>query len=183
MSELKYYCFEDIIKFLGLDFKFQWKPREYPFNKDPKDISCSWGQILIPEKGIRDTIINKLSDNGSLERPSLTELNMVYQIPFMHEDRTGIINQDISLTFRYDKTYKYGDITKGIAEVCFYILEYGTKTNGFYIITDDCIQSFFSNCIIPNQWGIGSTFVSSPCCENMGFIETMEVKDEEKTND
>lgn len=69
------------------------------------------------------------------------------------------------MTFRYDKTYKYGDINKSIYEVCFYILENAERTNDFYILKDDNIFTFFSHYIIDNQWGIGKECVGSGCHE------------------
>ena len=106
----------------------------------------------------------------------------MYQIPFKNEwkDGTvgiGVINQDIQLTFRYDKEYKYGNITKSIYEVCFYILENATTTNDFYIITDEEVFTFFSHYIIPNQWGIGRMTVSISCDEKWEINED-QIKEE-----
>jgi hypothetical protein len=69
----------------------------------------------------------------------------------------GIINQNISLGFRYDKEYKYGEITKSIYEVCWYIVQNADETNDFFIITNGNIHDFFSYYIIANQYGIGAT--------------------------
>ena len=107
------------------------------------------GQILIPKYGIRKTVQNKISD---IKETPITELNMMYQIPFLVDGDVGIINKNISLSFRYDKQYKYGDITKSIYECCFWILEHSKITNDFYIITGDMVQMFFTDCIIDNQW-------------------------------
>ena len=74
---------------------------------------------------------------------------------------TGTIIQNISLTFRYDKTYKYGDINKSLPEVCYAIERMGNKTNDFYVIGEDNIHFFISNYIMNNQWGIGTTLVES----------------------
>lgn len=92
---------------------------------------------------------------------------MLYQIPFKVDDKDssdiGVINKNISLTFHYDKEWKYGDINKNIYETCFYILEYSEESNDFFIITDKFIQDFFSYYIVDNQWGLGAMYVSSPC--------------------
>ena len=177
-EELKYYDLKEILKFIGIDYEFERK-RTYPFNKDPRQISFSWGQILIPKNGIRDVVKNKICDNKELP---IDSIKMMYQIPFKNEwkDGTvgiGVINQDIQLTFRYDKEYKYGNITKSIYEVCFYILENATTTNDFYIITDEEVFTFFSHYIIPNQWGIGRMTVSSSCDEKWEINED-QIKEE-----
>ena len=164
MDEKKYYSLAGILNFLSFPYKFEHKDG-YPFNRDPNDIQFSWGQILIPKKGIREMVRNKISDKK--ERP-LKDIVMVYQIPFIDGKSyaTGIINQDISLSFRYDKEYKYGDINKSIYECCFYILEHAIETNNFFIITNEDLFSFFSYYIIDNQWGIGRLTVSSPPQKN-----------------
>ena len=130
----KYYNFQDILNFLSFDYKFETKSYGYPFTRKREDVTFSWGQILIPKEGIREMVQNKISD---VKEQPLEELVMMYQLPFMVKDKhgfkTGMINQDISLSFRYDKTYKYGDINKSIYECCFYILEHATETNHFYV--------------------------------------------------
>lgn len=171
VGEPKYYSFQDILNFLGFDYKFSSKSGyEYPFTRDPKNVIFSWGQILIPKFGIRKTVQNKISD---IEEIPLNEITMMYQIPFVVVDnrnrktldrlQCGIVNQDISLGFRYDKQYKYGDITKSIYEVCYYITEHAVETNEFFIIPYDFINDFFSYYIIPNQWGIGATTCNAGC--------------------
>ena len=50
-KEIKYHNFQDILKFLSFDYKFDTKDG-YPFNHDPKNIVFAWGQIIIPEYGI-----------------------------------------------------------------------------------------------------------------------------------
>jgi hypothetical protein len=166
-SEEKYYNFQEILKFLNFDYEFEKKDR-YPFNAKKEDVTFSWGQIIIPKYGIWDMVNNKISNNQ--EKP-ISEIKMMYVIPFCETSKENIkcgsVNKNISLTFRYDKEYKYGDVTKSIYEVCFWILEHAIKTNGFYIITDDMVQEFMSYCVINNQWGLGSLTVCSPCNETM----------------
>lgn len=163
MEEKKYYSLKDVLNWLNFDYQFELK-KPYPFNRKREDITFSWGQILIPKKGIRETVQNKISD---IKECPLDEIVMMYQIPFKVEDKhrntnIGVINQDISLTFRYDKEYKYGNINKSIYEVCFYILENAVETNDFFIITSDSLFTFLSYYVIDNQWGIGALNVSSP---------------------
>lgn len=162
-EEKKYYALSGILDFLSFPHKFEIKDG-YPFNRNPENIEFSWGQILIPKAGIRETVLNKILD---IPEQPLKELAMIYQIPFVQKRRdgtykTGLINQDISLSFRYDKEYKYGDINKSIYECCFYILENAIRTNDFFVITDDVLFDFFSYYIIDNQWGIGRLTTSSP---------------------
>lgn len=166
--EDKYYNFQDILKFLSFDYEFKKKDREYPFHKGKDKVTFSWGQVLIPKTGILEMVQNKISD---IKEQPIKEINMMYQIPFVTDDgKTGIINKDISLGFRYDKTYKYGNITKSIYECCFWILRHSIATNDFYIIQDYMVQSFFTYCVIDNQWGLGSLVVTSPPQEKFGEV-------------
>ena len=167
MKEEKYYSFQDILKFLNFDYEFEKKNKEYPFSRGKENVEFSWGQVLIPKYGIMKMVQNKISD---IQEKPINEIKMMYQIPFVVEERVGIINQNISLSFRYDKTYKYGDITKSIYECCFWILEHAIRTSDFYIITQDMVQDFFSYCVIDNQWGLGSMEVSSTPQEKFGQI-------------
>lgn len=157
-EERKRYSFKDILKFLSFDYKFEHDKR-YPFNWGRDKVNFSWGQVLIPKYGIREMVQNKISD---IKEKPITEIKMMYQIPFTVDGLEGsdVINQNISLSFRYDKTYKYGDI-KSIYECCFWILEHAIKTDDFYIISECMVQDFFSCCIIKNQWKLGALEVSS----------------------
>lgn len=171
-KERKYYVLDDILDWLSFDYHFEeGHKREYPFSRGKENVVFSWGQILIPRDGIRETVLNKLSDKPG--KNPISEIHMIYQIPFKVKQKdgsfgsAGIINQDISLSFRYDKTYKYGDITKSIYEVCFYILEHAIRTNHFYIINDGIFE-FMSDCVINNQWGIGSMVINHSCDQHYG---------------
>ena len=162
MEEQKYYNFKDILKFLSFDWEFEKTDRRYPFNRGRDVVTFSWGQILIPKYGIRQMVQNKVSD---IKEKPISEIKMMYQIPFECEGKAGLINKNISLSFRYDKEYKYGEVTKSIYECCFWILEHAVRTNDFYIIKEDMVQEFFSRCVIDNQWGLGSLDVCSTLCE------------------
>ena len=162
MEEFKYYNFKEILKFLGFDYEFEKEHPQYPFSRGRDNVVFSWGQVLIPKYGIMEMVQNKISEIG--DRP-ITEIKMMYQIPFFTNEGVGLINQDISLGFRYDKQFKYGNITKSIYECCFWILEYATRTNDFYVIKDDLVQEFFSYCVIDNQYGLGPMVVCSSCNE------------------
>lgn len=161
--EEKYYNFQSILKFLGFDCEFI-RSEEYPFTKGKENVYFSWGHIIIPKYGIWEMVKNKISD---IKEEPISEINMIYNIPFYEDAKCGVISKNISLTFRYDKEYKYGDINKSIYEVCFWILEHSIRTNDFYIITDEMIQEFMSYFVINNQWGLGSLKVCSPCMEKM----------------
>ena len=101
---------------------------------------------------------NKISDIKDIP---IAEIKMMYQIPFLADKGVGLINQDILLSFRYDKQSEYGNITKSIYECCFWILEHATKTNDFYVIKDYLVQEFFSYCVIDNQYGLSPIVVCS----------------------
>lgn len=169
MGELKYYSFQDILEFIGFDWAFNEdnKHREYPFHRGKENVTFSWGQILIPKTGIAEIVQNKISD---IKDKPIHSVKMMYQIPFTENetDKAGMINQNIKLEWRYDKQYKYGDITSSIYEVCYWILMHARTTNDFYIISDDMVQEFFSTCVIPNQWGLGCMDITSTCCERFG---------------
>lgn len=170
MEEKMYYSFQDILKFLGIDYEFERKEKkEYPFNREKENVTFSWGEVLIPKYGIMKMVQNKIS--GINEKP-ISEINMIYSIPFVeernNEHHVGSICKNISLSFKYDKEYKYGDITKSIYECCFWIIEHARRTNDFYIIKDDMVQEFFSYCVINNQWGLGSMVVCSSPNEKFG---------------
>lgn len=182
MEEKKYYNLKGILDFLGFKYEFEQPHPKYPFNKGRDKITFSWGQILIPKKGILETVQNKISDIKELP---IKEIVMMYQIPFIVDRGAGdfgigTINQDISLTFRYDKEWKYGDINKSIYECCFYIIEHATVTNDFYIIADDDLFWFFSYYIIDNQWGLGRTTVITGCKEKYLDSSKSEVSDSDE---
>lgn len=94
----------------------------------------------------------------------MDELKFLWIIPYKLDKISPIMNreistygniyQNISLTFRYDKTWKWGEITNSIEECCFFILEYAKDIGDFYIITGkDNVQDFINQVIIPNQYG------------------------------
>ena len=165
MEKEKYYSFIDILKFIGFDYEFNKKKPDFPFWKGKENVQFSWGQIIIPKNGIREMVKNKISD---VDEKPLSEITMIYSIPFRtDDDRFGSIYQNISLTFKYDKQFKYGDINKSIYEVCFFILERANKTNDFYIISDDSVQEFMSYYVMNNQWGLGNMIIGSSPTEYM----------------
>ena len=149
--------------FLFIKYDFENKGnKEYPFDDKPSNIIFSWGYITVERKGIEEEIQNKISSKGEYIS-KLKEIKMLYHIPFYNKrtENTGVIIQNISLTFRYDKEYKYGDINKSLPEVCYAIEKMGTKTNDFYVIGEDNVHFFISNYIMNNQWGLGTTLVES----------------------
>ena len=90
---------------------------------------------------------------------------MLVHIPFYNKrtENAGTIIVNVTVGFRYDKTYKYGDIKKSLPEVCYAIEKYGKKTNDFYIINEDWMHEFMSYFVINNQWAIGAMeVISSP---------------------
>ena len=77
---------------------------------------------------------------------------MLINIPFKCNDSLGVVTVNVSLSFKYGKEYKYGDIHKSLPEVCYAIEKYGKKTNDFYIIDADHFHDFMSYYVINNQW-------------------------------
>lgn len=173
MEETKYYNFENTMKWLNFAYFLR---KEYPFNqKHLENIKAGWGMLIIPRNGIEETIEAKLA--GKEEMP-LRKISMLYQIPFTYEDKPGIISKNVDLTFRYDKTYKYGEINKNIAECCYFIEKYSKKMNDFYILDNEFVFDFMSYFVINNQWSLGNETVSTFVTENLSFLkEELEIKD------
>lgn len=165
-EETKYYNFENTMKWLNFAYFLR---KEYPFNRnDLENIKAGWGMLIIPRKGIEETIEAKLS--GKEEMP-LKEISMLYQIPFVYKDKPGIISKNVDLTFRYDKTYKYGEINKSIAECCYFIQQHSKRMNDFFILDNEFVFEFMSYYVINNQWGLGSETISTFVTENLAFLE------------
>lgn len=165
MNEVQeYYTTTKILKFLGIDYNFEKKSyKEYPFEDKPSNIIFNWGYITIPRQGIEKIIQNKISDKDY--QGILDEIKMLVHIPFYNKrtKNTGTIIVNLTVGFRYDKAYKYGDVTKSLPEVCYAIEKWGKKTNDFYIINSDYMHEFMSYFVIPTQWGIGAMqIISSP---------------------
>ena len=128
------------------------------------------GEIIIPKKGIRETVTNVLSISKKTEI-LLDELKFLWIIPYKLDKVSPITNgkistygniyQNISLTFRYDKIWKWGEITNTIEECCFFILEYAKDVGDFYVITGkNNVQDFINEVIIPNQYGTRCAWAS-----------------------
>lgn len=163
MEEFKFYNTAQILDFLGIKYKFNdEEDKNYPFAENLNDLAFNYGYITVERQSIENEIQNKISSNGEY-RSDLEEIKMLYHVPFYNKrtENTGTIMVNLSLTFRYDKTYKYGDINKSLPEVCYAIQKYGIKTNDFFVIGVDNIHYFISNYIMNNQWAIGSTIVEA----------------------
>ena len=166
-GEGKYYNFEEMIRWMNFAYFLR---DEYPFNrKDLENIKVGWGMLVIPRKGIEDTIKAQLR-GGNTVLP-LTEIYMLFQLPFIYDNKPGVISKNISLTFRYDKEYKYGDINKNIGECCYFIDRWATKHNDFYVLDNEMLFEFISYYVINNQWGLGSESISTSPTENLEFLK------------
>lgn len=89
---------------------------------------------------------------------------MLVHIPFYckRTKNTGTIIVNVTVGFRYDKEYKYGDVKKSLPELCYAIEKYSRKMNDFYVIEDE-FNYFMSNFVMDTQWGIGAMqVVASP---------------------
>ncbi len=164
MEDYKFYNTVEILDFLGIKYDFENNEgKQYPFKDKPSDIIFNYGYITIPRAGIEKIIQNKISDKDYYN--ILDEIKMLVHIPFYckRTKNTGTIIVNVTVGFRYDKEYKYGDVNKSLPELCYAIEKYGRKTNDFYIINDDNINYFMSNYVIGTQWGIGAMeVVTSP---------------------
>lgn len=171
-KEVKYYDFVEILKKLKLYHVFNNKHEYLPhvFDHKIEEFDFSWGEIIIPKKGIRETVENVLSISKKTEI-LLDELKFLWIIPYKLDKVSPITNgkistygniyQNISLTFRYDKTWKWGEITNSIEQCCFFILEYAKDVGDFYVITGaDNVQDFINQVIIPNQYGTRCAWAS-----------------------
>lgn len=171
MEEELFRSFNQIMRFIGFNYEFDKENKEYPFSMGRENVIFQWGQILIPKYGIREMVENKISDIDDIP---IKKITMMCQIPFKTDKGIGVINRNISLGFRYDKTYKYGEINKSIYEVCFFVLEHATETNDFFIITNDYFHEFMSYFVINNQWGLGATVICSAPEEKYNCVEGAE---------
>lgn len=164
MEDYKFYNTVEILDFLGIKYDFENNEgKQYPFKDKPSDIIFNYGYITIPRAGIEKIIQNKISDKDY--HNILDEIKMLVHIPFYckRTKNTGTIIVNVTVGFRYDKEYKYGDVNKSLPELCYTIEKYGRKTNDFYIINDDNINYFMSNYVMGTQWGIGAMeVVTSP---------------------
>lgn len=150
-----------ILDFLGVRYEFERKgEKKYPFCKGIESIQFFTPYITIPQKGIEQVVLNKLSDVDDIEqrRNEIKEIEMLVHIPYLVKEENNVSNLviNVSLSFCYDKTYKYGDITRNKAEVCYAIMKYAKRTNDFYVIHSEEFNNFMSYYVINNQWGIGT---------------------------
>lgn len=175
--EQKYYNTVEILDFLGIKYNFENNEgKQYPFKDKPSNIIFNYGYITIPREKIEKVIQSKISDKEY--RNILDKIRMLVHIPFYNKrtKNTGTIIVNVTVGFRYDKEYKYGDVTKSLPEVCYAIEKWGKKTNDFYIINEDYIHEFMSYFVIPTQWGIGAMeIIFSPKVEiDDNFQEIMD---------
>jgi len=149
-----------IFEWLGLKYDFETESvKEYPFNHNLEDIRFFNPYITIPRKGIEEVVLNKIADKKDEEyQDEIEEIVMLVNIPFISkkDDKAGNIVVNVSVGFEYGKEYKYGEITKNKAQVCYAIMYYAKKTNDFYIIDDMYFSDFMSYYVMNNQWGIGT---------------------------
>lgn len=161
MKEKRYYCAEEVLKFLGLDYEFTKKAPEYPFNRGCENVQFQWPSIIIPKGNIEKALLNKVRN---VSNDFKSEIKMLIQIPFIvKSEDTGVININLSLEWRYDKQYMRGDISTTFEEVCLYVFDVAVRSNDYYIINSELGIDFMSYYVIPNQWGIGRLVVSSAC--------------------
>ena len=63
-EEIKYYNFENTVKWLNFAYFLR---NEFPFNrKDLENIKTGWGMLIIPSKGIEETIKAKLGNKEEM---------------------------------------------------------------------------------------------------------------------
>lgn len=150
-----------ILDFLGIRYQFEKEgKKEYPFWKGIENVQFFTPYITIPQRGIEQVVLNKLSDKQDLEKRKneIEKIEMLVHIPYLikNEEQVSNLVVNLSLGFRYDKEWKYGDIRKNKAEVCYAIMKYGKRTNDFYLIDNENFHSFMSYYVMNNQWGIGA---------------------------
>lgn len=111
MEDYKFYNMVQILDFLGIKYNFENNEgKQYPFKDKPSDIIFNYGYITIPREGIEKIIQNKISDKDY--HGILKEIKMLVHIPFYckRTQNTGTIIVNVTVGFRYDKEYKYGDV-------------------------------------------------------------------------
>lgn len=162
----------EILDFLGIRYEFEKDgKKEYPFWKGIENIQFFTPYITISQKGIEQVVLNRLPDEENLEerKNEIKEIKMLIHIPYLikNENSVGNLLVNVSLGFRYDKTYKYGDIRKSKAEVCYAIMKYARKTNDFYVIDSMNFNDFMSYYVMNNQWGIGTMLITEHLQEDI----------------
>ena len=92
---------------------------------------------------------------------------MAIQVPFLRDgEHFGIIHINVSLDFRYDKSFKYGEVTKSLPETCLFILENSTRLNDFFLLSDEVACEFLNYYVLNSQYGLGRiTSSSAPVIE------------------
>lgn len=169
-DNFKFYSQNEILEFLGIidDFKNAEKyNKPYPYKDNLEDLVFNYFYITIPKQGIHQAVQDKISQkyNNEIAVSALNEINMLVHIPFYCErtKNTGCFIVNLTIRFRYDKTYKYGDITKSLPEVCYAIERHAKELNDFYILNEYYATEFMSNFVMHNQWAIGATeIISTP---------------------
>ena len=161
-----------ILDFLGIKYEFEREgDKKYPFCRGIENIQFFTPYITISQKGIEQVVLNKLSDEENLEdrKNEIEEIEMLIHIPYLIKNENEVSNLvvNVSLSFRYDKTYKYGDIRKSKAEVCYAIMKYARKTNDFYVLDSMNFNDFMSYYVMSNQWGIGTMLIIETLQENI----------------
>jgi len=163
MKEEMYRSSEKLIEELGIVRRFESDSlKEYPFNWNINLFEFQWASVMIP-RGDIERIVWRACRGENFEGLN-TDLKMLVQVPFLKEkDSFGIIHTNVSLTFRYDKQYKYGDVTKTLAETCFHIIQNSKKTNDYYILEADLASGFLNYYVLNSQHGLGAiTATSAP---------------------
>lgn len=153
-----------ILDFLGIRYEFEREgEKKYPFCKGIENIQFFTPYITISQKGIEQVVLNRLpvEENPEERKNEIKEIEMLIHIPYLIKNKNEVSNLvvNVSLSFRYDKTYKYGDIRKSKAEVCYAIMKYARKTNDFYVIDSMNFNDFMSYYVMNNQWGIGAMLI------------------------
>lgn len=162
---------------LGLKRQFESKHfNNYPFNFNIEDFEFQWASVLIPRGDIEKILWRKTRDENYNDLN--TDIKMVAQIPFLRGNaHFGIINVNLSLSFRYDKQFKYGDVTKTLAETCLFILKNSKKSNDFFMLESDVASEFLNYYVLNSQYGLGAiTATSAP---SYSFDNTIEESDGE----
>ena len=147
----------EIYKFLGMYLDIEYD--NVPYSKETiekEEVLVQWPSIIIPREGIEKMIQDKISDKPL---DSFKELKMLVEIPYMIKgsDRFGIWHKNVSIEWRGDKCWKYGDITKSRPEFAYYIESHALKTNDYYILSGTNSLDFIRDYIMKNQWGLGSS--------------------------
>ena len=106
--------------------------------------------------------------HGDKKRQKVPDkLELLIQFHYKYKDRVGVFSVPTTIEWRYDKTYKYGDITKDKVQFMYEFLNKGKRMNGWLYIDSDESITFIREFVMKNQYGRGGPHMMSNIMESL----------------